>query len=82
MHACPPIVLQLHRALVDDGYTEAGAVAALDTYIRHGSIAASDRVILGAHHGISRTRWISGRWGEAAGVAEVAYEQGIGGEQP
>lgn len=79
----PPTVTRLLQALTARGYTEAGAAEAVDLYVLRGTLAASDVVILNAHHGPARGRWIAGRWGPGAGpVAELAHELGIGGEQP
>jgi hypothetical protein len=79
----PPTLARLHEALTLAGWVDSDATTALDLYIRRGTLAASDRVILDAHRGRARTSWITRRWGVEAGpVALLAYEHGIGGDNP
>lgn len=80
---CPPSIAALTEALRGLGLTDSAAVEMMETYVRRGTLAASDVIILNAHHGPARGQWIAGRWGPGAGpVAELAHELGIGGELP
>lgn len=78
----PPTIVRLLQVLRAHGYTEVRAAEALDLYVVRGTLAASDVLILNAHHGPDRARWIANRWGNAAPVAELAHQLGIGGQQP
>jgi hypothetical protein len=78
----PPTVVRLHQLLRAHGHTDRGAADILDLYLRYGTLAASDVVILRVHHGEDRARWITARWGAAGPVAELAWQHGLGGERP